>query len=328
MLNVSGPVPKWMCEPDGRTLRDTAAYVELLTSLVRWYMTDEGLSLEWFGPFNETDIGPPEGPFISPELACDVLEQLDDRLTETVGRHVPLVAFDQARWGANYLFVLGGRPRARDAVDVVGMHCYTEVDHEAVANAVHDLQPKTGQWWLTEYGNLDRTGEIEWEVCWTSTERVLRALAAGASAALFWDAYDNWHRHEGGWTLYGLLRTAVRGPLYEYTRKKRFWAARHLYRFVPRSWQRVGTQCEGVLAVAFAGPLQENGLTIVGMNEDHEARLLSVEVADDEQVEGPARIFVTSEDLTNETLFEGEVAGHLRVRLPGRSVFTMTTCTD
>lgn len=328
LLNVSGPVPKWMCEPDGKSLRDTDAYVELLTSLVTWYVKEEGLSLEWFGPFNETDIGPPEGPFIAPERGCEVIERLDDRLRETLGEHVPLVAFDQARWGTNYLSVLAQRSKARSAVDVIGMHCYAEVDTDALAKAVQDVEPRSGEWWLTEYGNLDRTGEIEWEVCRTSTERVLRALTAGASAALFWDAYDNWHRHEGGWTLYGLLRTAVRGPVYEYTLKKRFWAARHLYRFAPRGWQRVGTRCEGVLAVAFSGPLEENGLTIVGMNDDEQARLLSVEVTDGRRIERPARLSVTTESLTNETLFEGQVADQLRIRLPGRSIFTLTTVSD
>ncbi len=66
LLNVSGPVPRSMCGPDGVTLVDVDSYVEMLVSLVQWAVQEEGLAVPYFGPLNETDIGPPEGPLLTP----------------------------------------------------------------------------------------------------------------------------------------------------------------------------------------------------------------------------------------------------------------------
>jgi hypothetical protein len=53
--------------------------------------------------------------------------------------------------------------------------------------------------WLTEYGDLndlDKSQENEWEnFSLAATPRALRALNQGAMAALYWDAYDNYHEH-------------------------------------------------------------------------------------------------------------------------------------
>lgn len=327
LLNVSGPVPLWMCEEDGKSLRDVDAYVELLVSLASWYRVNEKLPLDWFGPLNETDIGPPEGPVVAPALACDIIGKLGRRLTEVFGDHVPMVGFDQAWWGPEYVAALTDHPEARSALDVVSMHSYSELDHEAVVEMIDGLKPDVGRWWLTEYGDLDDTGELEWEVCLSSTRRALRGLLAGASAALVWDAYDNWHRHEGGWTIYGLMRTAVNREVYDYTAKRRYFAAKHLYRYVRPGWSRVGTTSGALVASAFAGELvgSDGGdLSIVGLNEHDYPLLLDVRIAGG-HVDKRGTLLVSTRGRDLEAVFEAKLGDGMRATVPARSVFTLTT---
>ena len=61
--------------------------------------------------------------------------------------------------------------------------------------------------WMTEYGDLDQTGLVEWGVAWRSTRRLMKFVADGFSAGIAWDAFDNLHEHDGVWALYGLLET-------------------------------------------------------------------------------------------------------------------------
>ncbi len=98
LLNVGGPVRRRMCAPDGVTLADVNSCVEMLVSLGRWAVREGGLFLPYFGALNETDIGPPEGPFVSPETACAVVQQLRKRLPEIGLTGNKMVAFDQGRF--------------------------------------------------------------------------------------------------------------------------------------------------------------------------------------------------------------------------------------
>ncbi len=190
LLNVSGPVPRSMCGPDGVTLVDGDSYVEMLVSLVRRAVRGEGLAVPYFGPLNETDIGPPEGPFADAPVASAVLEQLRDRPSEDALAHIKIVGFDRARVIPDYLKFLSGRSGTATLLDVAGLHCYRDdVDYAPVL----ELRPKIGEpaLWLTEYGDLDNTGEHELDVAISSARRLVRAMNMGVTAALAWDAYDS-----------------------------------------------------------------------------------------------------------------------------------------
>ena len=76
-------------------------------------------------------------------------------------------------------------------------------------------------------------------------------------AGIVWDAYDNFHGHDDFWGIWGLLRTAR----HRYTPKKRYYAARQVYRFVPSGSRRVG---RGFLAKIGAYRCQPSAPTTVG----------------------------------------------------------------
>jgi hypothetical protein len=322
LLNVSGPVPRWMCGPDGVTLVDTKSYVEMLASLVRWSVEEEHLAVPYVGPLNETDIGPPEGPFAGPDTACAVLEQLRARLAQG-GLDRKLAGFDQAHLDRRYIDRLLARPDGSRLLDVVAMHSYRDdVAYDEVTRVLPALDEPA--YWLTEYGDLDNTGELELEVAIASTRRLIQALRGGVNAALVWDAYDNWHRHENGWTLYGLLRTAVRGPVYHYTKKKRYYAARQVYRYILPAWRRVACNDDGTVStVACAG--EDGELTVVGLNERQEERAVRLEVSGPTPVRDALSVVATSPELSCDTLYDSGFSGTALFTVPGRSVFTATT---
>jgi hypothetical protein len=90
---------------------------------------------------------------------------------------------------------------------------------------------------MTEYGDLDQTGLVEWQFAWRSARRLLKFLEDGFSAALAWDAFDNLHEHDGVWATYGLLKTDREA--WTYAPKKRYFAAKQVYRFVRPGWRRI-----------------------------------------------------------------------------------------
>ena len=96
---------------------------------------------------------------------------------------------------------------------------------------------KNASVWMTEYGDLDQTGEIEYEFAWRSTRRLMKSLHDGFNAALAWDAFDNLHEHDTAWAIYGLLKTDTAN--WNYTPKKRYYAAKQVYKFVKPGWKMV-----------------------------------------------------------------------------------------
>jgi len=58
----------------------------------------------------------------------------------------------------------------------------------------------------------------------------MKCLHEGYSAAMFWDAMDNYHRHDNAWSTYGLLKTDTVSWTYE--PKQRFYALKQLYKYV------------------------------------------------------------------------------------------------
>jgi hypothetical protein len=97
-----------------------------------------------------------------------------------------------------------------------------------------------------------------------ATQRALRALNHGASAALFWDTYDNYHEHYPRLTFYGLVQNSD----HIYAPKKRYYAAKQLYHFVRPGSQRIAasTEAPNLLVSAFRNP-SKNSLVVVGAKQ-------------------------------------------------------------
>jgi hypothetical protein len=264
-LTVSGDLPRWMLGPDGRTLADEARLCEMLVSLVRWARREEHLSFRLFGPLNETDLGSPEGPIVPPEAYVRVLLRLDEQLSRAGLDDITLVVAEQSRFDPTYLAAIVAEPQLARRVAVFGMHCYGAITPERFAEVRAAASGfASARLWMTEYGDLDQSGEKEWYVAWMMTERLFNLLEGGFQAALVWDAYDNYHDHDEAWTIYGLLRTGLR----VHTPKLRYYTAKQVFRYVQPGFQRIAveTATSGMRLLAFASPEQDQ-LTIVGMND-------------------------------------------------------------
>src|SRR5207245_11204959 len=112
---------------------------------------------------------------------------------------------------------------------------------------------------------LDKSAANEWKNCsLAATQRALRALNQGASAALYWDAYDNYHEHYPRLTFYGLMKNTD----HIYAPKKRYYAAKQLYHFVRPGSQRIAaaTDTPGLLVSAFWNGARSS-LIVVGAKQ-------------------------------------------------------------
>jgi O-glycosyl hydrolase len=272
-LTCSGDVPYWMLGDDGKTLVDYDSFCDMLVSLVEWAVKREGLKFTLFGPLNETDLGQPEGPKVSPEEFAQVIVLLDAKLSAKGLDQVKLVVAEQARFSADYLKPIVALPQLKDRIGVFGLHTYTDLTPGQFADVLAVAQSfPQARVWMTEFGDLDQSGEKEWYVAWRMASRLFDLLEAGFSGAMVWDAYDNYHDHDEAWTIYGLLRTGLR----VYTPKKRYHAMKHIFRFAPLGWQRVEATSElpGLRVLAFTNAARDQ-VTLVGMNTSGEALYLN-----------------------------------------------------
>jgi O-glycosyl hydrolase len=258
-VTVTGVVPPWMCEKDGITLKRYDLYAQMVASYASW-MRRQGVRFSLFGPFNETDIGPPEGPKVAPpELARALVA-----IVEALDRHglsdVRLVAAEQAYYNLEYTNAILDTPSVKDRIGAYGFHCYADY---SPAGAVERIQSagSNARAWMTEYGDLDQSGEREWHIAWIIFGRLLGILEGGMTGALNWDAFDNFHDHDGFWTIYGLVRAALK----TFTPKKRFYTTRQMYRFVRPGYRRVGLVSDdaSARALSFLSPDGET-LSVVG----------------------------------------------------------------
>jgi O-glycosyl hydrolase len=308
----------------------------MLVSMVAWAKKREGLRFTLFSPMNETDIGSPEGPTVAPADFVRVLEILDKKLTQAGLDDIRLVVADQAHFSADYVREIARNPRLVKRVAVFGMHTYGLVPHdrnEELTTVVEGSPYRDCRLWMTEYGDLEQSGEREWYVAWQITKRLFRQLEEGFHGAIIWDAYDNYHDHNEAWTIYGLLRTGLR----VHTPKKRYYASKQVYRYVLPGFERVEahSQAAELRVLAFANR-DRTQFTLVGMNDSAAAFRPNVRLEgfDDRLMAGRAYYLRTTGTENCHRI------GTLPVRnrnhpftgidpfIPAYSVFTLTTVRD
>jgi hypothetical protein len=355
-LNVSGRIPAAWAGADGQTLVAFDAYAEMAASLARWARDEEGLRFATFAPFNETNLGFPEGPKIrDADLATAV---------RAVAR-----SMDAAGLGDVKLVVACDAPAIRmerfspmlEATDLVGRvsafstHTYGDGDEgdatpgwydgqserAALVKAVAASRHAGASVWMTEYGDLDQTGLIEWQFAWRSARRLMRMLADGFGAALAWDAFDNLHEHDGVWATYGLLKTDP--SAWTYAPKKRYFAAKQVYRFVRPGWRRVEVALpprdpkdvyagwhdpmRHVRLLAFASPDGQD-LTLVGMSRvegDVELAVRLSGLAPEAAGKSLAYCRTTRAEDARPVEEKATAGGAVRISVPEGSIFTLTT---
>ena len=355
-LNVSGRVPAAWTGPDGRTLVDVDAYAEMVVGLAKWAREKEGLRFSVFAPFNETDLGPPEGPRIPDPNVRAAVEAVARRLDAAGLADVRLVVMCDGSPAPIERY----RPLLEDAelaprIAAFSGHTYGDGDDQDHSGPWYDAERPTARFakavassrgrgaalWMTEYGDLDQTGLVEWQFAWRSARRLLKFLEDGFSAALAWDAFDNLHEHDGVWATYGLLRTDR--DRWTYAPKRRYFAAKQVYRFVRPGWRRVQVvvpprdpkdvyagwhdPMRHVRLLAFASPDGQD-VTLVGMSRVEgdvalEVGLLGLAPG----ASGKPLAYYRTTRTEDARLVEEKAAtnGAIRISVPEGSIFTLTT---
>jgi len=289
-LTLSGTAPDWMLDDKAPPPKHTICrggmnhkedakpnhlnpamyeeFAEEIASLAVYARAKARIDFEYFGPVNETDCYPAEGPRIDPEEMPKVLDAIARRLKKEGLGDAKLVVAEQARLPNDYIGPILDEPELMKQVGVFSLHSYGAESLAQHVDRVHKSKYPHTPVWLTEYGDLndrDKSAENEWKgFSLTASQRVLRALNEGASAALFWDAYDNYHEHYPRLTFYGLVQNTD----HIYAPKKRYYAAKQLYHFVRPGSQRVAATSEapGLLVSAFRNA-NSHSLTVVGVKQ-------------------------------------------------------------
>lgn len=299
LLALSGIAPDWMLDdkappPRHKVCKNSGAgmshaemrkpehlnpamyeeFAEEVVSLAVYARSKARIDFDYFGPVNETDCYPAEGPRVDPEEMPRLLGAVARRLRKEGLGDVKLVVAEQAIISTNYIGPIMQDPELMKQVGVFAFHTYSADSVGPQVDRVRGSNYSQTPVWLTEYGDLDdldRSAENDWKhFSLAATQRVLTALNQGASAALFWDAYDNYHEHYPRLTFYGLIRNAD----HIYSPKKRYYAAKQLYHFVRPGSQRIAASADasGLVVSAFWNG-STNSLVLVGVKVGGPSRI-------------------------------------------------------
>lgn len=273
-ITVSGRAPAWMCAADGKTLVDYDGFAEMTVNYASW-LRKNGVRFTLFGPLNETDLGPPEGPLVPPDNYVKACEALVDTLDRYALGDVKLVVAEQGQFNMEYANRLLKSRKLAGRIGVMAMHAYSDFHVDALTSRITLPEHRHIRAWMTEFGDLRQSIELEEYIAWVSVERLMRLLRDGMHGALSWDAYDNYHDHDEAWTCFGLIMNAWD----VFIPKKRYYALKHVYRFVRPGFRRIEAVCTeaGIPVLAFEGE-EGKELTVVGMNPGGQAVALDLDL--------------------------------------------------
>ncbi len=341
VLALMGPAPDWMvddkappprhkvCSGGSEKLRPShlnpamyEEFAEEIVSMVVYARTKAHIDFDYFSPFNETDCYPAEGPRIDPEEAPRVLRVIARRMKKEGLGDVKLMVADQAIVTNNYIGPILEDPELMKQIGVFSFHTYGEDSIGPQVARVRASRDPEVPVWLTEYGDLndrDQTAENDWmHFSLAANRRALTALNQGASALLFFNAFDDYEECARRLTYYGLFRAS--DPVY--APRKRYYATRQLYHFVRPGFERIGatTEATGLTVSAFRNG---NSIVIVGVKERGPNR---IEVALAPATAAPAawELYETTRNLDGAKVDTIEVRdGVARLDLPDEAVFTL-----
>ena len=347
-MTLSGTVPGWMLDdkappPKHEVCNDNPhprhprtgnpahlnssiyeEFAETTVSMVVYARTKARIDFEYFSPLNETDCYPVEGPRVDPDEALKLLSAVARRMKEEGLGDVKLVVIDQSQETNDYFGPILADAELMKGIGVFSVHSYGSRDIAPQVEKIRKSAYADRPVWVTEYGDLnqrDFSPENEWKgFCIRASLRALRALNQGASAALFWDAYDNYHDHDARFTYYGL----VSNNDHIYRPKKRYYAAKQLYRYVRPGAQRIAADSDvpGLMVSAFRDPVAK-WLVVVGAKEGGPNR---IQLSLPESASSPVSwdVYVTSPTLNCQKVDTVGVSdGVAEVTLPDEAIFTL-----
>ena len=301
-------------------------FAETVVSLAMYARNTAHVDFEYFGPVNETDCYPNEGPRIGPAELPKVLSVIAKRLRKEGLGDVRIIAAEDAHMKNNYIEEILQSPELMPSIAAFSLHSYSDADEAAPhgragQRSAYSKVPV----WLTEYGDLDdlnQSAENEWKgFSVAATRRALRAINQGVTAALYWDAFDNYHQHYPRMTYYGLFANHN----HQYEPEKRYYAAKQLYHFVHVGAQRIAVEePAGVLLSGFVNG-DDGSVAIVGMQEaGHEEVGVTLP-----GYEGEWEVFQTTPRLNCEHTGSAPIAnGFAHVHLYSDSIFTLVLTKD
>ena len=347
-LNVSGIVPDEWNFKGTKELENYNAYAEMQATMVKWAREKEKLEFEFYAPFNETDFdGTVEGPKISPQNKSVAFKAVINKFNEYGLGDLKYIAFCDGFFKPQDLrYFLANSDLVSQTFALSG-HTYGNGDNgdgDGVGPAIDTIKNsayKNCRIWLTEYGDLDQTGEIEWEFAWRCQSRLFKAIQQGVNLAQLWDAWDNFHVHDNTWAKYGMIKTDTTN--WTYTPKTRFYASKHVYKYVRPNWNRVEisvpdnkitkgvyegytSHLKNIKLLAF---ISQDGkdFTITGMNFIESDVELNIELKNllTENAK-PVNNFQTTQH-ENFVLTENVklVDNTIKVQIKAKSLFTLTT---
>ncbi|MGI9071568.1 MAG: hypothetical protein ACR2JB_09710 [Bryobacteraceae bacterium] len=343
-LALSGIAPEWMLDKNappakhkiGAHAQDLSKpyhlnpamydeFAEEVVSLAVYARTKAHIDFKYFGPINETDCYPAEGPRIDPDEAPRALNAIVHRLRQEGLGDVRLVVAEQCDLQNNYIGPILESNDLMNQVGAFGFHSYGS----------DSLTPQVGRLnrtkyapfvrvWLTEYGDLndlDRSAANDWTgFSLAAARRALRAINEGASATLFWDAYDNYHEHYPRFTYYGLMQNAD----HVYSPKKRYYAAKQLYHFVRPGARRIASSTDSsnlLLSAFYDGARGE--VVLVGVKQGGPNRA-EIHLTGLDRLPARWDLYQTTQQLNCVKTDEiGVKDGVVQVDLPGDSIFTL-----
>jgi hypothetical protein len=305
-FNVSGRIPPQLAGADGQRLADFDGYAEMVVSMLKWAREKEGLQFSLLAPFNETDLGFPEGPRLLPEDVIPAVSAIVKKLDQAGMKDIKLILLCDSGPRLEKIQPLLSSGLFADRIVAFSTHTYGnggdedggnwflgKTSYAQFAETVAASPYKSAHSWMSEYGDLDQTGEVEFGIAWRSTRRLMKALADGFSAGMVWDAYDNLHKHDAAWTTYGLLAYDKETRLY--MPKPRYYAAQQIYKFVKPGMVRLNITTpdfdEKQTYAAYKSPLKHLRLlvfatpdlrdfTIVGMSTIESNVSMQIDLAD------------------------------------------------
>ena len=333
-ITVSGIAPRWMCGQDGKTLEHYGQYADMIVNYASW-LKKNGVQFSLLGPLNETDLGPPEGPLLPPEqyaAACEVIVETLDKYGLT---DVNLVVAEQAGYNLDYVREMMKRKSLEHRIGAFSMHAYGDLDCTSLIEEVKKEENSgfhRARCWMGEFGVLDQGGGPDDYIAWRSAETLFRLLGDGMNGAIYWDAYDNYHDHDECWTTFGLLKNTWQA----YTPKKRYYALKHIFRYVKPGMVRVGASCSlrEIPVLAFEDDIAGQ-LTVAGMNPSNEAVYIGLRL-DNRYASGyqKFRVFRTCgfencADVTEPTVkLHNRTGTDIELIAMPHSIFTVTNAAD
>ncbi len=252
-ISVSGRIPPALGRKDNpNRLEDYEGYAEMIVTMLDWARNKEGLKFSILSPFNETDNGYPEGAKILIEDIYPATKAILKKLDEYQMQDVKLILLDDASLNYARIEEVLKDSTYKDRIHAFGFHTYgdgnefegggwfeEESNFSRINKRIKASPFKNSPLWMTEYGDLDLTGEIEYEFAIRSTRRLLKFVSYGFTAGENWDGIDNFHKHDTLWTTYGLIKLDT--TTWNYTPKKRYYAAKQVYKYVPKGFRLAET---------------------------------------------------------------------------------------